>query len=50
MPSRGTPQHSIRIPAPLWQAATRKAAEQGRGVSDVVRELLQGWVQGEDEK
>lgn len=50
MPSKGTPQHSIRIPAPLWQAARDKANKQGQDVSAVIRELLQGWVQGEGER
>ena len=46
MPSRGTPQHSIRIPAVLWDAAQKKAATEQppRNVSDVIRELLAEWI------
>jgi hypothetical protein len=51
MPSRGTPQHSIRIPAPLWQAARDKANKQRRDVSAVIRQLLNAWInEGEGEK
>ncbi len=35
----------FRIPDRLWNAARRKAGWELRTVSDVVRELLEGWTQ-----
>lgn len=41
---RGTTLRNIRIGDELWLAAQVKAAEEGRDVSSVVRELLGAWV------
>jgi predicted DNA binding CopG/RHH family protein len=40
-----TPLRNVRISDELWNAAKQKAAEEGRTVSDVVRELLQRYVE-----
>jgi predicted HicB family RNase H-like nuclease len=42
--SRGTTLRNVRIPDELWDAALRKAGEEGRSVSEVVREHLERWV------
>jgi hypothetical protein len=46
--SKGTTHRTVRIEDGLWQAALAKAANEGRNVSDVIRELLTRWVK-EDE-
>ena len=48
--SRGTTKRNIRIDDKLWQAALAKAREQGRTVSDVVRELLSKWIREGNEE
>lgn len=46
--SKGTARRSIRIEDGLWRAALAKAAEEGRDVSAVIRELLTKWIKGDD--
>jgi len=41
---RGTTLRNIRIPDDLWDAVLRKASEEGRNASEVVREYLEKWV------
>ncbi|MFB2598145.1 hypothetical protein ACEXQE_10165 [Herbiconiux sp. P17] len=43
-----TPHKSFRIPPELYVAAQAKAARQGRTLTDVVKELLQGYVDEAD--
>jgi len=42
--SKGTTRRTVRIEDGLWEAALTKAAAEDRAVSDVIRELLKGWV------
>jgi len=46
--SRGTTHRTVRIDDALWDAAKTKAAEEGRNVSDVIRELLKTWTEETD--
>lgn len=39
-----TPMRSFRIPDDLYEAAQRKARDEGRTVTDVVREALETYV------
>jgi predicted CopG family antitoxin len=41
---RGTTLRNVRIPDDLWDAALRKAQDEGRSVSEVIREYLAKWV------
>lgn len=41
-----SPLVSVLVPRPLHRRATARAAEEGRSVSDVVRELLEGYASG----
>ena len=43
-----TPQRSIRIPDPLWSRVQTQAAREGVSVSDLVRGLIAGWLDGDD--
>lgn len=43
-----TPHKSFRIPPALYAAAQAKAARQGRTLTDVVKELLKGYVDNVD--
>jgi antitoxin component of RelBE/YafQ-DinJ toxin-antitoxin module len=38
---RGTTAHNIRIKPDLWEAARKRAAEQGTTVSEAVRKFLE---------
>lgn len=40
----GTTLRNVRIPDELWDAALARAEKDGTNVSEVVRELLQEWV------
>jgi len=42
--AKQTPMRSFRIPDVLYEAASEKAAAEGRTLSDVVRELLRDYV------
>lgn len=49
MPNQpATPRRSIRVPDDLWAAATRKAAERGDSLSQVVRDALRRYVRGDE--
>ncbi len=39
-----TPNHTVRIAAPLWDAAKAKAAERGETVTDVLVRALERYV------
>lgn len=43
-----TPHKSFRIPPELYSAAQTKAARQGRTLTDVVKDLLQSYVDSAD--
>ncbi|MDP9397458.1 MAG: hypothetical protein M3P96_06350 [Actinomycetota bacterium] len=43
-------RRTIYIPSSLWRAARVKAVAEGRALSDVIRDLLRRWVDGEEEK
>ncbi|WP_294567626.1 hypothetical protein [uncultured Arthrobacter sp.] len=50
VPPVGKPKmvmRSLRVPEKLWNEAKAKADAEDKNISDVVRELLAGWV-GED--
>lgn len=38
---------SLRVPEKLWAEARAKADAEDKNISDVVRELLAEWVEGE---
>lgn len=40
-----TPLRNVRISDALWDSAKQKAADEGRTVSEVMRELLEKYVQ-----
>lgn len=42
----GTTLRNVRIPDDLWDAALRHAEETNTNVSEVLRALLAGWVDG----
>jgi predicted DNA binding CopG/RHH family protein len=39
-----TPSRNVRVESPLWEAAKRKAAENGEAVADVIRRALEDYV------
>jgi hypothetical protein len=43
-PENFTPIRSIRISAAKWEVAKKKAAEQGKSMSDLFREFLDWWL------
>ena len=43
-PENFTPIRSIRIAAATWNVAKEKAREQGKSMSELVRELLDWWL------
>lgn len=45
MPNKpATPVRTVRVPDELWEAALRKAADEGTTVSEVVRKALARFV------
>ncbi len=44
MPSKGTTKRNIRIDDELWQSVQARADELETTVSEVIRELLHGWL------
>ncbi len=44
--SRGTTLRNVRVPDNLWDAALSRAVKDETSVSEVLRELLQAWVDG----
>jgi hypothetical protein len=45
-PRPDNPARSVRVEDGLWQAAKKKAAEQGETVSDVIVRALRKYVKG----
>lgn len=41
-----TPKHNVRVPDPLWIAATEKAKAEGRTITDVLVAALHRYVAG----
>jgi hypothetical protein len=39
-----TPQHNVRVPAELWNAAVAKARAEGNTLSKVIVEFLRAYV------
>lgn len=42
--SKGTTRRSVRVAAPLWEAATSACAANGETVTDVIRRALEAYV------
>ena len=40
-----TPIRAIRIPSDTWERAKQKASEDGRNISDIVREYLEQYIE-----
>lgn len=47
--SKGTPMRYIRIPDDLWHQVQSQAAQDHINVSDLVRGLLRGWLDADNE-
>ena len=45
--SKGTTLRNVRVSDELWQAAQGRANTEGMNVSEVIRVLLQAWVDGQ---
>ena len=45
-----TPIRGIRIPDPLWSRVQTQAAREGVTVSDLVRGLIAGWLDEDDQQ
>lgn len=45
MPTRGTPQHNVRVSAELWSKARDKARRNGTDISTLVRAWLTVYTQ-----
>jgi hypothetical protein len=39
-----TPKRNVRVPDPLWKAATDKAETEGRTITDVINTALHRYV------
>jgi predicted HicB family RNase H-like nuclease len=48
MPTRGTTHRTVRVDDGLWDAAKAAAAERGESLSDVIREALKHYVEGNE--
>lgn len=48
--SRGTPQRGIRIDDELWDQVKSQSSAEGINVSDLIRELLRGWLDKHQDK
>ena len=46
--SRGTTRRTVRIDDELWEAAKEQAESEGIDVSDLLRQLLRGWLNTRD--
>jgi predicted CopG family antitoxin len=44
--SKGTTLRNVRVADELWQSALKRADKDGISVSEVLRELLEAWVDG----
>lgn len=47
--SRGTTHRAIRIDAELWERVKTQAATEGITVSELIRQLLRGWLDKHDD-
>jgi hypothetical protein len=45
--SRGTTLRNVRVSDELWTSAQQKADAEGLSVSEVIRSLLEAWVNGD---
>jgi predicted DNA-binding protein len=45
--SKGTTLRNVRVSDELWDRAKGKAEQEGRNLSEVIREALQAYVDGE---
>lgn len=45
MTTRGTTHRTIRIDDGLWEAAKAKAEEEGRNLSEIIREALREYAE-----
>jgi len=46
--SKGTTRRTVRIEDELWEAAKKQAEAEGLDVSDLLRQLLRGWLNTRD--
>jgi hypothetical protein len=44
---KGTTLRNVRVSDDLWQAAQERADAEAMNVSEVIRALLQAWVEGQ---
>jgi len=44
-----TPNRTVRVPDDIWFPALEKAKAEGRTLSDVIRDALLEYIDGEDE-
>jgi predicted DNA-binding ribbon-helix-helix protein len=47
--SKGTPHRAIRIDDALWDRVRSQAAVEGITTSDLIRQLLRGWLNNNNE-
>jgi hypothetical protein len=45
MPSKGTIHRTVRVPDEIWLPAKTKADEEGRNLSDIIREALRSYLE-----
>lgn len=45
-PSKGTARRTIRVSDELWEQASARAADDGRHLSEVIREFLEAYAGG----
>jgi hypothetical protein len=45
MPSKGTIHRTVRVPDEIWLPAKAKADEEGRNLSDIIREALRSYLE-----
>lgn len=48
--SKGTPLRTIRIEDDLWEQVKSQASAEGINVSDLIRQLLRGWLDKHNDK
>lgn len=46
-PTKGTPVRTLRVSDELWDAATKKAGDEGTNLGEVLRAALEQYVDGE---
>ena len=45
-----TPLRAIRVPDELWQALQTQAKQEGRGASEIIRELIHEYLKNTDKE